>query len=95
MKREIKKAALTMYLNEDANGFIYVSSKPMNKRYYYTPAILKCIETKAKKITRSGVFAGAICATIDGRILKIVEVENRQGFERDYIKVGNIHETPH
>ncbi len=91
----MKPDAFTMYLNEDVNGTIYVSKKPMNQRYYYTPAILKCIETKAKKITRSGVFAGAICATIDGRILKIVEVENRQGFERDYIKVGNIHETPH
>lgn len=89
----MKPDSFTMYLNEDVNGTIYVSKKPMNQRYYYTPARLKCIETKSKKITRKGVFPGAICETIDGKILKIVEVKNRQGFERDYIKVGNIYEN--
>lgn len=79
-----------MYLNEDANGFIYVSKKPMNQRYYCSPARLKCIQTKAKNITRKKVFAGAICETTDGKILKIVEVKNRQGFERKYIIEGKI-----
>ncbi len=49
-------AAFTMYLNEDANGMTYVSKTPMSQTYYSTPARLKCIETKAKKITRKGVF---------------------------------------
>ena len=82
--------AFTMYLNEDANGGIYVSKQPMNQRFYCTPARLKCIETKSKKITRKGVFAGAICETIDGRILKIIEVKNRQGYEREYVCEGSL-----
>jgi len=81
-------AAFTMYLNEDANGGIYVSKTPMNQTFYCTPARLKCLETKAKKVTRKGVFAGAICETIDGRILKVVRVKNRQGYERSYIREG-------
>jgi hypothetical protein len=81
-------AAFTMYLNEDANGMIYVSKTPMNQTFYCTPARLKCLETKAKKVTRKGVFAGAICETIDGRILKVVRVKNRQGYERSYIREG-------
>ena len=83
-------AAFTMYLNEDANGGIYVSKQPMNQRFYCTPARLKCIETKSKKITRKGVFAGAICETIDGRILKIIKVKNRQGYEREYVCDGSL-----
>lgn len=83
-------AIFTMYLNEDANGGIYVSKKPMNQNFYCTPARLKCIETKAKRVTRKGVFAGAICETIDGRILKVVQVKNRQGYERHYIHEGKI-----
>ena len=83
-------AAFTMYLNEDANGGIYVSKQPMNQRFYCTPARLKCIETKSKKITRKGVFAGAICETIDGRILKIIKVKNRQGYEREYVCEGSL-----
>ena len=82
--------AFTMYLNEDANGGIYVSKTPMNQRYYCTPARLKCIETDSKNITRNGVFAGAICETIDGRILKVVKVKNRQGYERSYIREGSL-----
>ena len=83
-------ATFTMYLNEDVNGMIYVSKIPMNQTYYCTPARLKCIETKAKKVTRKGVFAGAICETIDGRILKVVRVKNRQGYERSYIREGYL-----
>ena len=83
-------AAFTMYLNEDANGCIYVSKQPMNQRFYCTPARLKCIETKSKKITRKGVFAGAICETIDGRVLKIIKVKNRQGYEREYVCEGSL-----
>ena len=83
-------AAFTMYLNEDANGGIYVSKQPMNQRFYCTPARLKCIETKSKKITRKGVFAGAICETIDGRVLKIINVKNRQGYEREYVCEGSL-----
>ena len=83
-------AAFTMYLNEDANGMIYVSKTPMNQNYYCTPTRLKCIETKAKKITRKGVFVGAICETIDGRILKVVKVKNRKGYERSYIREGSL-----
>jgi hypothetical protein len=83
-------AAFPMYLNEDANGGIYVSKTPMNQNYYCTPARLKCIETKSKKVTRKGVFAGAICETIDGRILKVVKVKNRQGYERSYIREGSL-----
>ena len=86
----VLSAAFSMYLNEDANGGIYVSKTPMNQNYYSTPARLKCIETKAKKITRKGVFAGAICETIDGRILKVVKVKLRQGYERSYIREGSL-----
>ena len=82
--------AFTMYVNEDANGMIYVSKAPLNQTYYSTPSRLKCIETKDKKITTKGVFAGAICETIDGRILKVVKVNNRQGFERSYIRKGSL-----
>ena len=86
--KHLLSAAFTMYLNEDANGGIYVSKTPMNQTFYCTPARLKCLETKAKKITRKGVFAGAICETIDGRILKVVRVKNRQGYKRSYIREG-------
>jgi hypothetical protein len=82
--------SFTMYINEDANGLIYVSRKPMNEICYITPAILKCIETKSKKITRKGVFAGAICETIAGRVLKIVKVRFRKGYYRKYISEGCI-----
>lgn len=81
-------SSLTRYVNEDANGGIYVSKKPMNQTFYCTPARLKCIETKSKKVTRKGVFAGAICETIDGEILKIVKVKNRKGYKRSYITEG-------
>lgn len=80
----------TMYVNEDANGAIYVSKKPMNPIYYCTPTRLKCIETKSKKKTKKGVFAGAICETIDGIFLKIVKVKNRKGYSRKYIHEGTI-----
>ena len=83
-------AAFTMYLNEDANGMIYVSKTPMNQKFYCTPARLKCVETKSKNITRKGVFAGAICETIDGRILKVVKVKNRKGYGRSYIREGSL-----
>jgi len=83
-------SAFTMYLNEDANGMIYVSKTPMNKNFYCTTARLKCVETKSKNITKKGVFAGAICETIDGRILKVMKVKNRQGYERRYIIEGSI-----
>ena len=82
--------AFTMYLNEDANGGIYVSKQPMNQRFYCTPARLKCIETKSKKITRKGVFAGAICETIDGRILQLIKVKKPQGYEREYVSEGSL-----
>ena len=88
--KAVLSAAFTMYLNEDANGGIYVSKTPMNQNYYFTPARLKCIETNAKKVTRKGVFVGAICETIDGRILKVVKVKNRQGYERSYIREGSL-----
>ena len=83
-------AAFTMYLNEDVNGVVYISKTPMNQAYYCTPARLKCIETKDKKVTKKGVFAGAICETIDGRILEVVKVKNRQGYERKYIREGSL-----
>ena len=86
----VLSAAFIMYLNEDANGGIYVSKKPMNQNFYCTPARLKCVEIKAKKVTRKGVFAGAICETIDGKILKVVKVKNRQGYERKYIREGSL-----
>jgi len=81
-------SSFTRYVNEDANGGIYVSKKPMNQKFYCTPARLNCIETKSNNVTRKGVFAGAICETIDGEILKIVKVKNRNGYERSYIKEG-------
>ena len=83
-------AAFTMYLNEDANGGIYVSKKPMNKNYYCSPAILKCIETDSKKVTKKSVFAGAICETINGQILKVVKVKFRKGYERSYVSEGSL-----
>ena len=88
--KPVLSAAFNMYLNEDANGGIYVSKTPMNQTFYFTPARLKCIETKAKKVTRKGVFAGAICETICGRILKVVKVKYRQGYERSYIHEGSL-----
>jgi len=84
----------TYYLNEDANGGIYVSKKPMNPKYYHSPAILKCVPTKARKLTRKGVFAGAICLTITNDILKIVKVKLRQGWEREYITEGSLIKKP-
>lgn len=78
------------YLSEDVNGSIYVSKKPMNQRYFSTISRLKCIATKSLKITRKGVFVGAICKTIDNEILKIVKVKNRQGYERKYIREGSL-----
>lgn len=82
--------AKTFYINEDANGLIFVSKKPMNQNFYCTPARVKCVETKAKRITLKGVFAGAICKTIDDNILKIVKVKNRCGYERRYIHEGSL-----
>jgi hypothetical protein len=90
LAKPILSAAFTMYVNEDANGGIYVSKTPMNRTYYCTPARLKCIETRAKKITRKGVFAGAICETIDGMVLKVVKVKYRKGYERSYIREGSL-----
>lgn len=81
---------INMYVNEDSNGWIYISKKPMNQTYYSTPAILKCIETTNKKITRKDIFPGCICETINGQILKIIKVKFRKGFERSYIKEGTI-----
>jgi hypothetical protein len=80
----------TFYINEDVNGLIYVSKKPMNQKYYSTPAIIKCVETKAKRITRKGVFVGAICETIYGLTYKIVKVKNRCGYTRNYITEGSF-----
>ncbi len=74
------------YLNWDANGCSYVSTRPLNQRYYSTPALLYCVSTKSKKITRNGVYVGAICVTIHNDILRIVEIKNRGGYDRDYSK---------
>lgn len=78
------------YLNEDVNGGIYVSKKPLNQRYYSTVARLKCIHSKNTKITKKNVFAGAVCKTVDGEILKIIKVKNRQGYSRKYITEGTL-----
>lgn len=72
------------YLNHDVNGVLYVSKRPLNQLYYVTPALLYCIPTKTKRITKNGVFVGAICRTIHSEILKIVDIKNRNGYERDY-----------
>lgn len=80
----------TYYINEDANGLIFVSKRPMNQVHYCTPARIKCIDTKVKKITRTNIFAGAICETVTGEILKIIKVKNRCGYERKYIHEGQI-----
>jgi hypothetical protein len=82
-----KNKAKAYFLNEDASGSLCVSKRPLNQLFYSTPMLLYCIKTKAKKITRNGVFAGAICITIHGEILKIVELKNRAGYERDYSKL--------
>lgn len=76
--------AKTYYINEDANGCVCISKKPMSQRYYCTPVIIKCVETKSKRITRKGIFVGAICVTIENEILKIVGIKNRKGYERIY-----------
>jgi hypothetical protein len=65
------------YLNRDCNGGLYVSKCPMNQIYYYTPQILHCVPTKRAKITRKGVFVGAICVTINDEILRIVKIKDR------------------
>lgn len=78
----------TYYLNECASGFIYVSAKPMDSNFYSTPAILRCIPSKSKKLTPKGVFVGAICITIKGEVLEIVKVKNRKGYNRNYITEG-------
>ena len=81
---------ITLYINEDANGLVFVSKKPMNQTFYCTPARIRCIETNSKRITHRGVFVGAVCITIDNEIFKIVKVKNRQGYERSYIQEGSI-----
>jgi hypothetical protein len=88
-KNSKQKKVFTKYLNEDVNGFIFVSKTPMNQIYYITPAILKCIETKNKRITKS-IFPGAICKDINGEMFKIIKIKLRKGYERKYIKEGNI-----
>lgn len=75
----------TLYLNEDANGVIYISKKPMNQTFYSTPVRLKCVKTNAKNITKKSVFIGAICVTIDNEIYKIIKMNNRCGYERNYV----------
>lgn len=82
--------ARVYYLNMDAAGMTYVSKKPMSPIYYATMAKLKCIPTKAKKITKKGVHIGAICITTKNDTLKIVEVESINGYERSWIKDGKL-----
>lgn len=77
-KKQVK--AKTYYINHCANGGRYVSERPMNPIFFMTPAILKCVPTKRKRITRSGVFVGAICLTIKDEILRIVSIKNRKGY---------------
>ena len=79
-----------MYVSECANGGIYLSNKPLNQNQYSTVATVKCIKTKAKKITKSGIFPGAIGITTKGEILKIVKVKLREGYERSNIREGSI-----
>lgn len=74
---------LTRYLNQDCNGVLYVSKRPMSQKYYMTPMLLKCVPT-LRKITCKGVYVGAICVTTTDEILKIVEVQNRDGYELNY-----------
>lgn len=88
--KEEKKKPKVYYLNVDANGVTYVSKRPMNQAYYATMAKLKCMPTSAKRKTEKGVFVGAICVTIKDEILKIIEVENINGFKRDWIKEGKL-----
>jgi hypothetical protein len=68
------------YLNQDANGALCVSKKPMNQTFYSTPQILHCVPTTRTKITRQGVFVGAICVTINNEILEIVKIKDRKDY---------------
>lgn len=89
MKKQLKKESVH-YLNEDASGFIFVSKRPLSQIYYCTMAKLKCIDTKAKRITSKGVFPGAICCTTHNEIKKITSVKMINGYERSYIKEGTL-----
>lgn len=84
MKTKTKQKIVTRFLNEGADGIIYVSKRPMSQKFYMTPQILKCVQTKRTKITRNGVYVGAICITTADEILKIVEIINRDGYELNY-----------
>lgn len=68
------------YLNKDASGALFVSKKPMNQTFYSTPQILHCVPTTRTKITRHGVFVGAICVTINDEILEIVKIKDRKDY---------------
>lgn len=81
------------YLNMDAAGMTYVSKRPMSPICYATMARLKCIPTKAKRITKKGVHIGAICITTKNETLKIVEVESINGFKRNWIVDGKLKDT--
>lgn len=74
----------------DASGFIYVRKTAKKNPCYSIIAKVKCVPTKAKKITRKGIFPGAICVTTKDDILKIVEVINYGGFKRNWIKTGTL-----
>ena len=78
------------FLNIDANGLCSVSKRPLNQAYYSTPALLYCIPTRAKKPTYNGIYVGAICITIHNEILKIIDIKNRPGYEREYSKKRKI-----
>lgn len=78
----------TYYLSQDANGSIYVSNRKLNSKYYCTIAKLKCCATKSKRVTKKGVYPGAVCITTMGEILKIKEVQSLGGFSRSWIKDG-------
>ena len=64
MKTKTKQKIVTRFLNEGADGMIYVSKRPMSQKFYMTPQILKCVQTKRTKITNNGVYVGAICITL-------------------------------
>lgn len=70
------------YLNQDANGMLFVSKNPMNQNYYSTPMILHCIPAGLKKITYDKkVRIGTVCVTTKNEKLEVVSFRNRKGYK--------------
>lgn len=74
-----------MYINENVNGVVFASKKPMTPKHYVTVAIMKCVRTKSRNVNRNNISSGVIGIDIHGESFKVVSVKMRKGYKRDYI----------